>query len=356
MQKVKVLVIEDSETIALLQTAILEKNNYNVKRAETGNEGLKLIAEWQPEILILDIMLPDTNGLEILKDLSVLDIEKRPDTIVLSGHDDPKITFESLRLGAVDFIPKPFHNEEYLLRVSKAAELRHYREANEALKAQLESDLRKLSHYFSRDLIHGILDGSISTKPGGEIVTASLLFFDMRRSTTLAEQMGPQNFFQFLSSFFADISDLIHSCNGVINKFTGDGFLVTFGLRNYTQDATLNAMDCALRIRAHIAMYNEVRSTELPDPIGFGIGITTGEVFAGNIGNVHKLEYTILGDPVNLAARLESMTKNAQLDILIDERTRKICGDSLKVKRLKTRSVRGKTEEVTIYYPVLWSS
>ncbi|MBV6493897.1 MAG: Adenylate cyclase 2 [Turneriella sp.] len=352
MKKAKILIIEDSETVALLQTTLLEKNNYDVKHAATGHEGLRLISAWQPEILLLDIVLPDTNGIEILKKISFEPPEKRPDVIVLSGHDDPEITFESLRQGAVDFIRKPFHTQEYLLRVSAVTELRHYREANEALKTQLEHDLRKLSRYFSRDLIHAILDGTISTKPGGEIVTTSLLFFDLRHSTMLAEQMGPQKFFQFLSAFFADISDLIYSCNGVINKFTGDGFLVTFGLRNYNEDATRKAIDCALKIRAHIKMYNSVRSKELPEPIGFGIGVTTGEVFAGNIGNVHKIEYTILGDPVNLAARLESMTKKARLDILIDERTRKICGDALKVKRLQTRNVRGKSEEVTIYYPV----
>mgnify|MGYP000264060004 FL=1 len=98
-------------------------------------------------------------------------------------------------------------------------------------------------------------------------------------------------------------------------------------------------------------MYNEVRPANVKDPIGFGIGITTGEVFAGNIGNVHKLEYTILGDPVNLSARLEAMTKNAKVDILIDEKTRQVGGDRLKVKKLQTSTVRGKSEEVMIYYP-----
>lgn len=349
--KVKVLVIEDSVTIAMVQTALLEKNGYDTKHAETGADGLKLVAEWKPDVLVLDIMLPDTDGISILKEINTWEPDLRPDTIVLSGHDNPEVTFESLRQGAVDFIRKPFHHEEYLLRISAVVQLRHFRTSNEALQLQLQDDLRKLSRYFSKDLIHAILDGTITADPGGETMTATFLMFDLRNSTGIAEQMGPTHFFQFLSAFFADISDLIYSCNGAINKFTGDGFLVTFGLRNYSAQSTLDALICAMKIRAHIEMYNQVRPADVKEPIGFGIGITTGEVFAGNIGNMHKLEYTILGDPVNLSARLEAMTKNAKVDILIDEKTRTIGGEKLKVKKLQTSTVRGKSEEVTIYYP-----
>jgi len=349
--KIKILVIEDSPTIAVVQTMLLEKSGYEAKHAETGALGLQLIEEWQPDVLVLDIMLPDTDGISILKKINTWQPHLRPDTIVLSGHDNPEITFESLRQGAVDFIRKPFHHEEYLLRISAVVTLRTYRQSNEALQVQLEGDLRKLSRYFSKDLIHAILDGSVATDPGGETMTATFLMFDLRNSTGLAERMGPTEFFQFLSAFFADLSDLIYSCNGAINKFTGDGFLVTFGLRNYSEKSTLDALTCAMKMRAHIAMLNENQPASGSPAIGFGIGITTGEVFAGNIGNVHKLEYTILGDAVNLCARLEAMTKNAQVDILIDETTRKIAGNQLKVKKLQTNTVRGKSEEVVIYFP-----
>ena len=97
-------------------------------------------------------------------------------------------------------------------------------------------------------------------------------------------------------------------------------------------------------------MYNELRPENVKEPIRFGIGITTGEVFAGNIGNVHKLEYTILGDAVNLSARLEAMTKRAHVDILMDQTTRKIAGENITVKRLRTTAIRGKSEPVEIFY------
>ena len=349
-RKTRVLIVEDSETVAMLQIRLLENSGYDVRHAETGAEGLRLAAEWVPDILVLDITLPDMDGLDILKKIQMSRPETRPDVLVLSGHDDPEITFASLRQGAQDFIRKPFHHEEYLLRISAIERLRTYRRFNDALQTQLEGDLRKLSRYFSKDLIHAILDGSIAADPGGEITTATFLMFDLRSSTAIAEQMGPQVFFQFLSSFFADISDLIYSCNGAINKFTGDGYLVTFGLRDYSEAATMNAIQCALKIRDHIAMYNELRPENLKEPIGFGIGITTGEVFAGNIGTVHKLEYTILGDAVNLSARLEAMTKRAHVDVLLDQTTRRIAGDKIAVKRLRTTAIRGKSEPVEIFF------
>ena len=298
-RKTKILVVEDSETVAMLQLGLLESHGYEVRHAANGTDGLVFIHEWVPDILVLDITLPDMDGLDILRKVQLSRPETRPDVVVLSGHDDPEVTFASLRAGAQDFIRKPFHHEEYLLRISAVERLRTYRLFNDALQSQLESDLRKLSRYFSKDLIEAILEGSIAADPGGDISTATFLMFDLRSSTTIAEQMGPRMFFQFLSSFFADISDLIYSCNGAINKFTGDGYLVTFGLRDYTPAATINALECALKIREHIAMYNDMRPENIKQPIGFGIGITTGEVFAGNIGNVHKLEYTILGDAVN---------------------------------------------------------
>lgn len=348
--KTKVLIIEDSPTIAMVQAQLLETNGYDPRHAETGAAGLQLLKEWQPDILLLDITLPDTDGITILREINTWPSQDRPEILVLSGHDTPEVTFDSLRHGAQDFIRKPFRHEEFLLRVSAIVQMRQYRKSNEILQERLEGDLRKLSRYFSKDLIRAILDGSVATDPGGETMTATFLMFDLRNSTGMAEKMGPKLFFQFLSEFVADISDLIYSCNGAINKFTGDGFLVTFGLRNYSPQSTLDALACAVKIRAHVAMYNDLRPHDSVGPVGFGIGVTTGEVFAGNIGNIHKLDYTILGDPVNLSARLERMTKQAAVDILIDGKTRQIGGDRLKVKRLQTQTVRGKEQEVNIFY------
>ena len=348
----KILLIEDSDVVATLETAILQSSGYIVQHAATAAEGLNLIRDWHPDLLILDIKLPDMDGLSVLRQIGEKPKHLMPDVIVLSGHDDPEVTYECLKNGAHDFIRKPFQNEEFLLRVGSLRKLREYRIMSEALKDKMNDDLRKLSRYFSRDIIGAILDGSLSTDPGGDLMTATFMMFDLRGSTTIAERLGPEKFFVFLSELFSDITDLIVSNGGVINKFTGDGFLVTFGLRNYSQNATLDAMKCAFKIRDHFELYNQVRPSKITEELGFGIGITTGEVFAGNIGNVHKMEYTILGDPVNLSARLESLTKKANVDILIDGETRDILAENIETRPVRVSEIRGKLEKVRIYHPV----
>ena len=100
-----VLIVEDSETVALLQVTLLEKGGYDVRHAATGAEGLRLVSEWVPDILVLDITLPDMDGLDILKKIQTSRPETRPDVLVISGHDDPEVTFASLRAGAQGLEP-----------------------------------------------------------------------------------------------------------------------------------------------------------------------------------------------------------------------------------------------------------
>lgn len=347
----RIAIVEDDAADAAAQIDLLQQKGYTVKLAESCAGGIKLVADWKPDLVIMDLVLPDGNGVDLLK--SIVSGQKTgvPDVIVVSKRPDTEAAFEALELGAADFVRKPFAHREFLLRVSALVQRRKYRKESEAARAELETDLKKLSRYFSRDLIESILDGRIANTLSGEIMPATIMMFDIRNSTSLGESMVPALFFQFLTAFFGEISQVIYDCGGSINKFTGDGFLATFGLRSYSEKCAIDALDCAMKLRERIAKYNRTRPPYLKNPVGYGIGITTGDVYAGNVGSAQKLEYTVFGDPVNFAARLENMTKKANVDILIDEKTRSIGGERLKVRRLQTTSVRGKAEAVTMFYP-----
>ncbi|MFZ5630655.1 MAG: response regulator [Spirochaetota bacterium] len=346
-----VLLIEDEPTTAKIEQALLESLGCVVRVAQDGMQGLKQLESWQPDLIVLDLNLPDMSGLEILAKICDRKQERHADILIVTGDDDHQSAVQALELGANDLLRKPFVHAEFRLRVKALLAMQNYRKAVSNLQHKAQDDLRKLSKYFSRDLIAAILDGTISTEPGGHIVRGTFMMFDLRGSTTLAERLGPQRFFVFLSELFSDLSDLIFSNGGTINKYTGDGFLVTFGLRSYSPHATRNAITCAMKIREHFRLYNDFIASEFGETIHYGIGIATGEVFAGNIGNVHRVEYTILGDPVNLSARLETLTKRAGVDILIDSETRHLLGSQLECKKLRESSVRGKSEKVEIYFP-----
>ncbi len=214
-------------------------------------------------------------------------------------------------------------------------------------KALKERDL--LAKYFSRDLIDGILDGTISTKLGGEIRIASILFCDLRNSTTIAENIEPELFMKLLNNLFTDLTDIIFGENGSVNKFLGDGILATFGCPKEISDDALHCANVAVKIRKYLFNFNQFRPKYLKDPISMGVGIARGKLFTGNFGSVNQIEYSVLGDPVNIASRLESLTREAGCDILLDGNIRDELGDRVEVERLELNSVKGKLKEVSIY-------
>ena len=128
--------------------------------------------------------------------------------------------------------------------------------------------------------------------------------------------------------------------------------LITFGCPVPKENDVLNCIRCAVKIREHMAMFNEYLPGYINEPPGFGIGIGTGKIFAGNIGSHTHMEYTVLGDPVNVAARLESLSKLSDFDILIDGNTHELLAKDIKVKRMKFDQIEGKTQKVNIYAPI----
>lgn len=218
------------------------------------------------------------------------------------------------------------------------------------LKEELEHSQRLLSTYVSSDVIEkNKLDSSASSK-GGEILQATILIFDIRQSTAIAETIHPDIFSAFLSDLLSDIMDLIYGHGGHVNKMLGDGLLATFGCPTSGDNDPLNAVNCALQIREYLKTYNDVRPDFIPFQIKAGMGIATGKVFAGDIGSVRKTEYTILGDCVNTASRIESLTKAAGVDILIDGHTHKLTKNYINAQKVIYKGIRGKRKHVDIYF------
>ncbi|GAB4428951.1 MAG: hypothetical protein OHK0011_11230 [Turneriella sp.] len=240
-------------------------------------------------------------------------------------------------------------DQELRLRIRTLLDLKRARLEVEWMKQRLNHERRLLTKYFSEDIVEGILQDEHANSLSGRHQEATIMFFDVRKSTTIAENLEPQIFAEFLSEFFTDIMDLVYGNHGSVNKLLGDGIMATFGCPVPSANDVLNAAKCALQIRNHLATFNDVRPDYIKEPIRVGMGIATGKVFAGNIGSVRRMEYTVLGDPVNLASRLESMTKEAGVDILIDGNTRHRLGNLIKCRKVQHQGVRGKLQEIEIF-------
>jgi class 3 adenylate cyclase len=233
-------------------------------------------------------------------------------------------------------------------RMSRALRLRtdELQKNNE----RLDRDKRILQKFFSRDFLDQVLEEKISHNLGGERLPATILFLDIRNSTSIAEQIDPAVFSQFLSEIFTDVMDLVYGHHGSVNKLIGDGLLATFGCPVRTEKPALDAMHCALAVRDYMATFNDVRPDYLKEPVKIGIGIASGVVFAGNTGSVRRMEYTVLGDAVNIASRLESLTKFAGVDIFVDGATASQLEGAARLRRVRLTKVRGKIQEIEIFY------
>ena len=187
---------------------------------------------------------------------------------------------------------------------------------------------------------------------GGEVRQATILFSDIRGFTSLSEPLSPHQVIAFVNEFLDEMHEAIQGAGGIVHKLGGDSIMALFGAPAAHPDSPRMALHAALRMRARLEALNGRRRARGEMPLRIGIGINTGPVVAGGVGSEDRLEYTVLGDAVNVAARLESLTKDyVRHDILISEATLRALPDQEQVEteNLGEIMVKGKTEPVRVF-------
>ncbi|GHV60318.1 adenylate/guanylate cyclase domain-containing protein [Spirochaetia bacterium] len=188
---------------------------------------------------------------------------------------------------------------------------------------------------------------------GGEPRTATLLFTDIRSFTTMAEVLEPWEVVEFLNSYMTRMIACIDENGGTVDKFMGDAIMAHWGavttLDSPAENA-LKAVKAALAMRSALQQFNEGRNGSVKQPrIRIGCGINSGPVVAGQIGSDKRMEYTVIGDTVNMASRTEGLNKKMRTDILITEDTWKLVGSHLITEKMPRVRVRGKTKSIRVY-------
>ncbi|MCB1173313.1 MAG: adenylate/guanylate cyclase domain-containing response regulator [Leptospiraceae bacterium] len=339
----RILLIEDDPSQLLMLKRSVEPLGFQVKTRDTVKGGIFTIRNWEPDLVLMDLNFPDGTSMQILEMYKEDPRHRNTVFILISTNDSHQAITEALSNGALDFVTKPFHPVEMQLRVQNWMRIKL-----ESDKSRKESEL--FGRFISKDVANGIMDGSLTSEIRGDQTEATILFFDLRGSTSIAETLEPDQFARFLTELFTDISDIIFGFQGSVNKFLGDGLLCTFGIPQRNNRNCEQSVKAALAIRQHFTNYNQNALPEfLNQPIQYGIGIASGTVFAGNFGSVHKIEYAVLGDPVNVAARLEALTKRANTDILIDGSTHDALAADYQFRKYQVRHLRGKEQDVRVY-------
>jgi len=206
---------------------------------------------------------------------------------------------------------------------------------------------RAFTRYVAREVVEEILKNPEQMALSGERREVTVLFCDVRGFTPLSERMSPEDVVLLLNDFYNLMIETTFKHDGTLDKFLGDAVMAVFGAPMAHPDHSARAIRTAIAMQEGIVALNERRARDGKEPIAVGIGVSAGEAVAGTVGTEDRMEYTVIGDSVNLAARLESNAKPGQ--ILISHRTYERVRDLVDARPLGRIRVKGKEEEVEVY-------
>jgi adenylate cyclase len=204
-----------------------------------------------------------------------------------------------------------------------------------------------MGKYMTEEVLAHVMAGEVEL--GGKTLEITILFCDLRGFTTFAEKRTAQELVGILNEYFTDMVDCVMAEGGVVDKYIGDNIMAVFGAPVSRPDDAQRAVRAALKMRAALAKLNTRFAERGIEPLRFGIGLHTGEVVAGNIGSARRMEYTVIGDAVNVASRLESKTKDLETDFLISEATRERLTEEVDVVAMGEVQVKGRVAPVKIF-------
>ena len=213
------------------------------------------------------------------------------------------------------------------------------------------SDINKVKNtfkrYVSKQVVDNLLDDDTNLKLGGENRDVTILFTDIRGFTSMAEKMKPEKVVLTLNEYFSEMIDIVFKYNGTLDKIIGDELMVVFGAPISSDDDTERALKTAIEMQKKIADLNKVREKRKEPPILVGAGINKGQVVSGNIGSRDMMDYTVVGDTVNLGSRLCSAASSGE--IIVSGMVKKSTENLFSFKELKPIRVKGKKDKIDVY-------
>ena len=332
-----ILVVDDNRVNSLLLSRGLEQQGHTVLFAEHGREALDLLRSQHFDLMLLDVLMPDLDGYQVLAELKLDPHLRDIPVIMTSSLDELDSVVKCVEMGAEDYLPKPINRVLLNARITASLEKKRLRDQQREL----------ISTFATKEVAEDLLTSGFSL--GGKHVDASALFCDIRSFTTIAEGRDPAETIELLNDYYMLMMDAIGREGGIVNQMVGDGLMAIFGAPlprdGHRQQAVLAARQMVELIR----LFNEERAAQDKMQIQIGIGIASGQVVAGYTGTQHRATYTCVGDTVNVAARLESHTKVVNRPILIDEYTRRGVDDMIAVEEQGELLVKGKTQSIKVY-------
>jgi adenylate cyclase len=288
-----ILVVDDEVGIRRSLTRVLKEDGYSVEVARDGEEALNIFQKTPDnfDIVICDLIMPGMDGIKTIEEINKLHQEITK--IILTGYGTLEYSIKAIEAGIDGFITKPFENKELKWKIKE-----YY------LK-------RKLKQFISPDIFNELLIEPAHLQTKVSFIT--ILFSDIRGFTQLSSKIPPEELASLLNRYyFRPMSEIIIKHKGMIDKYIGDSIMALFGAPVYQERHEDNAVNCAIEM---VKMMEDINQD-----LNMGIGISTGYVVTGIFGSINKKEYTALGMPVNIAARLQKFAASGE--IIISEETK----------------------------------
>ena len=348
---VNLLIVDDTlKNIQVLGT-LLRNEGYQIHVAQNGLQALKVVETVQPDLILLDVMMPQLDGFETCKRLKANEKTKEIPIIFLTARTEIEAIVEGFELGAVDYVTKPFNPPELLSRVNTHLTLYKLQKELEQRVADRTAELRQTNRAYSRFVPRAFLQllnqqSIVDVTLGDYIQTdMTILFSDIRDFTPLSERMPPPENFRFINEYLSRVSPIIRQYDGFIDKYMGDGIMALF------PEQPENALQAAIAMQREVAHFNTQLSEKGKSPIRIGIGLHTGKLMLGTIGETERMEGTVISDAVNVAARIEGLTKLYQANVLISESTLTQLkhAENYNFRCLGKVQVKGRREPVSVY-------
>ena len=315
----RVLVVDDDPLNRMLLTRSLEQEGHRVGSAASGQEALEILREKPFDVVLLDIVMPELDGVSVLERLKRDPVLQHVPVIMISAVDEIETVVRCIEMGSEDYLPKPFN--PVLLRARINAAL--------AKKRLHEVERERVREVFSRFVPEHVVDDVLERtdedlRLGGSRGVGTVMFTDIREFTAFTERTPPDRVIDLLNEYFGEMIDAIFHHGGTLVGYLGDGLLAVFGAPIPLDDHADRALAAAREMLAvRLPRFNRrVRERTLGNGFEMGIGLNSGLFIAGNVGSARRLEYTVYGDTVNTASRIEGMTKTTRQSVLIADSTR----------------------------------
>jgi class 3 adenylate cyclase len=347
----RILVVDDVELNRSMLSRRLERKGFQVEMAEGGQEAIEKIGSTVYDLVLLDIMMPEVSGYDVLEEVRKTRSPLELPIIMATAKDQGEDIVSAFKLGANDYIVKPIDFPVALARIETQLSRKRAMEEAQRLTAELERHnqfIRKtFGRYLSKEVVESLLSSPEGLRLGGEKRNITIMMSDLRGFTAVSEKLDPEQVVAMLNNYLGKMAEIVTGHNGTIDEFIGDAILALFGAPIRREDDAERAILCALQMQLAMREVNEENRRNGFPELEMGIALNTGECVVGNIGSQKRAKYGVVGSHVNLTGRIESYTVGGQ--ILISKATADAAGPELELGDELQLGAKGFREPVVVY-------